>query len=211
MRVRRSIPQKPLTEDQKQRALEAQKNVARLNGWPLTANQVYQNYPSQAPSMMTRFQTNMKQNPFMRNRMTFEEKYGVNRNSAPVEETTIENIQIEPDPEDLIVPPSLEENADQWSPLPPGVTNASEIDDLDEYIKMNEEAATSEEVQKDIYENMDLKALKWIYTDLWGTRDISHNNNKKSIINLILELNNGTQKEEEQWSASEGGQDGSVA
>lgn len=147
--------------------------------------------------------------------MTFEEKYGVNRNSTPVEETTIENINIEPDPEDLIVPPSLEENADQWSPLPPGVANASEMDDLDAYIKMNEweyqASVINKEAQRDIYENMDLKQLKIVYTDLWWTRDISHNNNKKSIINLILELNNGTQKEEEQWSASEGGQDGSVA
>ena len=143
--------------------------------------------------------------------MTFEEKYGVNRNSTPVEETTIENIQIEPDPEDMIVPPSLEENADQWSPLPPGVANASEMDNLDEYIKMNEESAASKEVQRDIYENMDLKSLKEEYTTLWWTRDISHNNNKKSIINLILELKNGAQKKEEQWSASEGGQDGSVA
>jgi hypothetical protein len=32
MRVRRAAPQKPLTEDQKKRALEAQKAVKQING-----------------------------------------------------------------------------------------------------------------------------------------------------------------------------------
>ena len=216
MRVRRAAPQKPLTEDQKKRALEAQKAVKQINGWPLTANQVYQTYPSVAPTMMSRFQNNMRQNPFMRNRMTFEEKYWVNTNTGH-EWTTIEQeaLQTISDPEDNIVPPSLEEDSNQTSPLPPGVVNASEVSDLDAYIKEAEKlqqesvyeaqnipSTNSAEVDRSIYENMDLKELKEVYASMWGTRDISHNNNKKSIINLIIDLeSNGSQEKEEQWNS----------
>lgn len=217
MRVRRAAPQKPLTEDQKKRALEAQKAVKQINGWPLTANQVYQTYPSVAPTMMSRFQNNMRQNPFMRNRMTFEEKYWVNTNNTGHEWTTIEPeaLQTIADPEDNIVPPSLEEDGNQTSPLPPGVVNASEVSDLDAYIKEAEKlqqesvyeaqnipSTNSVEVDRDIYENMDLKELKEVYASMWWTRDISHNNNKKSIINLIIDLeSNGSQEKEEQWNS----------
>jgi len=41
--------------------------------------------------------------------------------------------------EDTIVPPSLEEDPNQSSPLPPDVENASTADSLDEFIKQAEE------------------------------------------------------------------------
>lgn len=216
MRIRRATPQKPLTEDQKARAIEAQKHVQQLNGWPLTANQVYQNYPAAAPTMASRFQDNMRKNPFMRNRMTFEEKYWVLNNThnewTVIEESALQTINTQ---EDTVVPPSLEEDSNQTSPLPPGVVNASEVSDLDAYIKEAEKlqqegvyesqnipATESAGVNRDIYENMDLKGLKEVYASLWGTRDISHNNNKKSIINLIIDLeSNGSQEKEEQWNS----------
>ena len=201
MRVRRSIPQKPLTEDQKQRALEAQKNVQRMI-MPLTTNQVQMNNPVPQPNMMQRFQNNMRMNPFMRNRMTFEEKYGAYKNTVP---DSIEGqIEFAPDPEDTVVPPSLEEDPNQSSPLPPDVTNASETEQPASTIDL--------EATRAMYEDMELKDLKEEYAAKWGKRDISHNNNKKNIINLILQLiEDGAQKEESEWGEPTSGQDGSVA
>ena len=155
----------------------------------------------------------------MRNRMTFEEKYWANQNQTVVEETPI---QI--DIEDTVVPPSLEEDANQWSPLPPGVENASNIDNLDEYIRKAQELAAQEkkeekeetpiiltqskplkeatlEWMRAMYNDMTVKELKEEYVAKWGTRDIEHNNNKKNLINLILELvENGAQEKETEWS-----------
>lgn len=206
MRIRRATPQKPLTEEQKARAIEAQKHVQELNGWPLTANQVYQNYPSVAPTMSSRFQDNMRKNPFMRNRMTFEEKYWVVQNmqheGTVIEESALETINT---PEDTIVPPSLEEDANQASPLPPGVQNASDVDDLDKFIKDQEEVSDTTNIEnyKATLEQMEIKDLKEEYVAKWWERDISHNNNKKNLINLIIELiENGSSQEETGWATA---------
>ena len=205
MRIRRATPQKPLTEDQKARAIEAQKHVQQLNGWPLTANQVYQNYPAAAPTMASRFQDNMKNNPFMRNRMTFEEKYWVVKNMqhewTTIEESALQSINA---PEDDVVPPSLEEDANQSSPLPPGVQNASDIDDLDKFIQDQESDTSNIENYKATLEQMDIKDLKEEYVAKWWERDISHNNNKKNLINLILELidKDGSSQEEADWTTA---------
>jgi hypothetical protein len=74
----------------------------------------------------------MNRSFMMDKKATFEEKYNVYNNQF-----SISDVQPTPeiDPEDLVVPPSLEEDANQASPLPPGVQNASEEDALDEYIK----------------------------------------------------------------------------
>lgn len=208
MRIRRATPQKPLTEEQKARAIEAQKHVQQLNGWPLTANQVYQNYPTVAPTMASRFQDNMRKNPFMRNRMTFEEKYWVLNNThnewTVIEESALQTINTQ---EDTVVPPSLEEDANQSSPLPPGVQNASEIDDLDKFIQDQEQEvadASNIENYKATLEQMDIKDLKEEYVARWWERDISHNNNKKNLINLILELidKDGSSQEEADWATA---------
>lgn len=148
--------------------------------------------------------------------MTFEEKYGAYKNTVP--ESIEGQIEFAPDQEDTVVPPSLEEDSNQASPLPPGVVNASDVSNLDAYIKETKELQQegvyeSQNIPSINYEDMDLKELKEVYTSMWGTRDISHNNNKKSIINLIIDLeSNGSQEEEEQWNpATADGQDGSVA
>ena len=168
MRVRRSIPQKPLTEEQKQRALEAQKNVQRMT-MPLTTNQVQMNNPVPQSNMMQRFQNNMRMNPFMRNRMTFEEKYGAYKNTVP--ESIEGQIEFAPDQEDTVVPPSLEEDSNQASPLPPGVVNASDVSNLDAYIKETKELQQegvyeSQNIPSINYEDMDLKELKEVYTSM---------------------------------------------
>lgn len=216
MRVRRSVPQKPLTEEQKARALEAQKNIQKVQ-WPLPATPQYQ--PSFSQTMMKNFQDRMRTNPFMRNRMTFEEKYA----SSSREYAEDQPIQI--NIEDTIVPPSLEEDANQASPLPPGVTNASTVEDLDEYIKKAQELSNKEKEQepevpiietqngelkeatinglREMYKELPVKELKEIYYEKWWTRDIEHNNNKKNLINLIIDLiENGTQKETD-WESTE--------
>jgi hypothetical protein len=53
MRVRRSIPQKPLTEEQKSRAIEAQKQAAK-NAVPLTPNQMMQQSSMRNPISQSR-------------------------------------------------------------------------------------------------------------------------------------------------------------
>ena len=212
MRIRRATPQKPLTEEQKARAIEAQKHVQELNGWPLTANQVYQNYPSVAPTMSSRFQDNMRKNPFMRNRMTFEEKYWVVQNmqheGTVIEDSALETINT---PEDTVIPPSLEEDANQASPLPPGVQNASDMDDFDAFIKEQENKKLQVDLPevdnidnyRETLQQMDVKDLKEEYVARGWERDISHNNNKKNLINLIIELiENGSSQEETGWATA---------
>ena len=53
MRVRRSIPQKPLTEEQKARAIEAQRQAVR-NSVPLTPNQMMQQSSMHNPISQSR-------------------------------------------------------------------------------------------------------------------------------------------------------------
>ena len=209
------MPQKPLTEEQKARAIEAQKqSVSRQI--PLTNNQLYQSQVSPISSTAWRYPYNTMDRSFMMTKkMSFEEKYGVYNNQQEDLTTKVEAVEtpvLDPD-EDMTVPPSLEEDPNQ-SPLPPGVQNFSDVDNLDDYINQQEPTnniVSDPKILRDMYEQMEIKELKEEYVSRGWTRDISHNNNKKSIINLILELKNGAQKKEEQWSASEWGQDGSVA
>lgn len=231
MRVRRSIPQKPLTEEQKARAIEAQRQAVR-NSVPLTPNQMMQQSSMHNPISQSRMwypYNTMNRSFIMDKKATFEEKYNVYNNQF-----SISDVQPTPeiDPEDLVVPPSLEEDANQASPLPPGVQNASEEDALDEYIKkaaaMKQEEEQVEKLEptkvftqtpevnaeyiqqmEDIYKWFSIKELKEEYVNKGWKRDISHNNNKKSLIDLILQLIiDGASQEETDWATA--GQDGSA-
>lgn len=177
----------------------------------------------------------MNRSFMMDKKATFEEKYWVYNNVQQQQQWTSVEFTWTPtlDPEEDIIPPSLEDDPNQASPLPPDVHNASEEDDLDAFIK-NAEAQANEpqppqepEVpviqQQDpqlwaatlqIIENelnqLTVKQLKEEYRSKWWTRNIEYNNNKKSLINLILELvvNGAPQEETADWAAA--WQDGSV-
>lgn len=143
----------------------------------------------------------------MDKKATFEEKYWVYENKG----TTIELWVMPVIEEDLTVPPSLEEDPNQSSPLPPDVQNASDEDALDKFIKDAE--ATQEkwviefeqtipsidiQVLQDELNQLTVKQLKEEYKSRWWDRNIEYNNNKKSIINLITELYiNGTYKKQD--------------
>lgn len=212
-----------MTEEQKARALEAQKRV-KETATPLTINQMQQLNPAPQQNMMQRFQNNMRQNPFMRNRMSFEEKYWAYKtnNVSTIEDQAQQFVQAA-QMEENIIPPSLEDDPNQSSPLPPDVANASEIEDLDAYIRQAQEAAEANKGSeqkltevgvKSTYENMSIKELKEAYVNLWGDRDVSHNNNKKNLIDLVTNLVvNGSQEEETSWNNWNSGdqQDGSTA
>ena len=89
--------------------------------------------------------------------------------------------------------------------MPPGVQNASDIDDLDKFIKDQEEASDTTNIEnyKATLEQMEIKDLKEEYVAKWWERDISHNNNKKNLINLIIELiENGSSQEETGWATA---------
>lgn len=225
-------PQKPLTEEQKQRALEAQKNVSKIQ-WPLTQNQMYQTNQSPIPTRWWYPFNKMNRSFMMDKKATFEEKYWVYDN-VQQQWTSIELWSLPiVEEEDTIVPPSLEEDPNQSSPLPPDVENASTADSLDEFIKQAEEMhkqseqedsqieipviksqpaelwnATLQIIEEEL-KQLTIKQLKEEYKNRWWNRNIEYNNNKKSLINLILDLIiNGTSQEETDWATA--WQDGSV-
>ena len=207
MRIRRNVPQKPLTEEQKARAIEAQKqSVSRQI--PLTNNQLYQSQVSPISSTAWRYPYNTMDRSFMMTKkMSFEEKYGVYNNQQEDLTTKVEAVEtpvLDPD-EDMTVPPSLEEDPNQ-SPLPPGVQNFSDVDNLDDYINQQEPTnniVSDPKILRDMYEQMEIKELKEEYVSRGWTRDISHNNNKKNLINLIIDLIvNEPQQEETDWATA---------
>lgn len=224
MRIRRAAPQKPLTEEQKQRAIEAQKNVAKIQ-WPLTQNQMYQTNQSPIPTRWWYPFNKMNRSFMMDKKATFEEKYWVYENQLQQQWTVVEFqwwLQLEP--EDDVVPPSLEDDPNQASPLPPDVKNASDEDALDAFIKNAEENAKAETVEiplekqtlsstaitiiENELQQLSVKQLKEEYKNRWWDRNVEYNNNKKNLINLIIELAaNGTSQKED-WTAA--WQDGSV-
>lgn len=224
-------PQKPLTEDQKQRALEAQKKATKIQG-PLTVNQVYQTNQSPIPTRWWYPFNKMNRSFMMDKKATFEEKYWVYNNQQQWTDVDLWATPII-DEDDLVVPPSLEEDPNQSSPLPPDVEDASKVDSLDEFIKqaeiMQQQAKENQEIwpsetpiliaqsvklwaatlkiKEEEFRQLTVRQLKEEYKKRWWTRDVEMNNNKKSLVNLILELiKNGAQQEE---TATEW-QDGSV-
>ena len=174
----------------------------------------------------------MNRSFMMDKKATFEEKYWVYNQQQP-QGTSIEFtwwIDIETDNEPI--PPSLEDDPNQTSPLPPDVHNASDEDDLDAFIKKAEQEANNTQPEEpveipviqqqdpelwaatlnlieDQLKQLTVKQLKEEYKNKWWNRNVEYNNNKKSLINLILELVvNGTPQEEDNWAAA--WQDGSV-
>lgn len=177
----------------------------------------------------------MNRSFMMDKKATFEEKYWVyNQQQQQQQWTSVEftwalNMEIE----DEIVPPSLEDDPNQSSPLPPDVHNASDEDDLDAFIKKAEEEnkqqgqesqvetpviqqqspelwAATLQIIEDELKQLTVKQLKEEYKNRWWDRNIEYNNNKKSLINLILELviNGAPQEEANDWATE--WQDGSV-
>ena len=176
----------------------------------------------------------MNRSFMMDKKATFEEKYWVDDNKQQQQWTSVEftwalNMEIE----DEVVPPSLEDDPNQASPLPPDVHNVSEEDDLDAFIKKAELESKKQEPESpieipviqqqspelwaatlQIIENelnqLTVKQLKEEYKNKWWNRNIEYNNNKKSLINLILELviNGAPQEETNDWATE--WQDGSV-
>lgn len=195
------------------RALEAQKNI-RTQRAPMTMNQTMN---SPLPTRNTYLESNMNRWFMMQKKMTFEEKYNVN----PQTQIETFDLWVKIEEEDLSVPPSLEEDPNQSSPLPPDVKNASDMN-LDEFIanaeKEEEESANEPEEPKvplvqqqeeslweatirllqTKYETMTVKDLRDEYLFRWWDKDLSKETHKQRIINLILDLvRNGSQKEEE--------------
>lgn len=182
---------------------------------------MYQTQQSPIPNRNWYPFNTMNRSFMMDKKASFEEKYWVYNNQQ-------QWTQIEATPEismeDLVVPPSLEENPNQSSPLPPDVANASDQDALDEYIRKAWEISnnnTEEEKSNEVWsidiqmitnelQQLSIKDLKDEYVNRWGNRDVSHNNNKKNLIDLIIELViNGTPQEETtDWATA--WQDGSV-
>lgn len=175
----------------------------------------------------------MNRSFMMDKKATFEEKYWVYNNVQQEQGTNVEFTWMPAlDPEDDIIPPSLEDDPNQASPLPPDVHNASEEDDLDAFIRnaeRNEQEKSKEPVDstpviqkqdpelwaatlqiiEDELSQLTVKQLKEEYKNRWWDRNIEYNNNKKNLINLILELViNGASQEETNWTAA--WQDGSV-
>ena len=176
----------------------------------------------------------MNRSFMMDKKATFEEKYWVYDNKQQQQWTSVEftwalNMEIE----DEVVPPSLEDDPNQSSPLPPDVHNASEEDDLDAFIKKAELESKKQEPEspieisviqqqspelwaatlqiiEDELKQLTVKQLKEEYKNKWWNRNIEYNNNKKSLINLILELviNGAPQEEANDWATE--WQDGSV-
>lgn len=178
----------------------------------------------------------MNRSFMMDKKATFEEKYWVYNNIQQQQQqgTTVEFTWTPVlEPEEDIVPPSLEDDPNQASPLPPDVHNASEEDDLDAYIKNAEQqekdkpeepvdltpviqkqdpklwAATLQIMENEL-QQLTVRQLKEEYKSRWWNRNIEYNNNKKSLINLILELviNGAPQEEANDWATE--WQDGSV-
>lgn len=176
----------------------------------------------------------MNRSFMMDKKATFEEKYWVYDNKQQQQWTSVEftwalNMEIE----DEVIPPSLEDDPNQASPLPPDVHNASEEDDLDAFIKKAELESKKQEPEppieipviqqqspelwaatlqiiEDELKQLTVKQLKEEYQKKWWNRNVEYNNNKKSLINLILELViNGAPQEEATDGATEW-QDGSV-
>lgn len=166
----------------------------------------------------------MNRSFMMDKKATFEEKYWVYNNQQQ-QWTSIELNMPIVDDEDTVVPPSLEEDPNQHSPLPPEVLAGDNAvpDSLDEFIKQAEQMQTGESIElpttdeeksvelqiiEDWLNQLTVKQLKEEYKERWWTRNVEYNNNKKNLINLILELvKDGTQQKE--TTATEW-QDGSV-
>lgn len=180
MRIKRQVRWEGLSEDQKQRALEAQKRyIQRYNSRtvPWLVNQTAN------MNIVTSNYVNDRRYSRMSGNMTFEEKYNV----KPMEEPKYATIRDLPKVEDEPVPPSLEEDPNQHSPLK---------DDMLDLEIGNEDAEDNSEKERERLSVMTLKELKEEYKKYDTEKHIDYINNKTKMIDLILEqISNGTSKE----------------
>ena len=194
MRIRRQVKWEALTDDQKKRAVEAQQRfVNRFNAttMPNVINQTGNlNVTSYSSSVNDR-----RQSMIMRNKMTFEEKYNVQAPGQPKQEGTqvFATIRDLPKQEDEPVPPSLEEDPNQASPIPEEMLNLEVSDD-----EPTEDAETPSvnATDKETLMQLTLKELKAKYREYDTERSIDYINNKSKMVDLILEkIWDGTHEE----------------
>lgn len=194
MRIRRQVKWEALTDDQKKRAVEAQQRfVNRFNAttMPNVINQTGNlNVTSYSSSVNDR-----RQSMIMRNKMTFEEKYNVQAPEQPKQEGTqvFATIRDLPKQEDEPVPPSLEEDPNQASPIPEEMLNLEVSDG-----ESTEEAETPSvnATDRETLMQLTLKELKAKYREYDTERSIDYINNKSKMVDLILEkIWDGTSEE----------------
>lgn len=194
MRIRRQVKWEALTDDQKKRAVEAQQRfVNRFNAttMPNVINQTGNlNVTSYSSSVNDR-----RQSMIMRNKMTFEEKYNVQTPEQPKQEGTqvFATIRDLPKQEDEPIPPSLEEDPNQASPIPEEMLNLEVSDG-----EPTEDAETPSvnATDKETLMQLTLKELKAKYREYDTERSIDYINNKSKMVDLILEkIWNGTHEE----------------
>ena len=194
MRIRRQVKWEALTDDQKKRAVEAQQRfVNRFNAttMPNVINQTGNlNVTSYSSSVNDR-----RQSMIMRNKMTFEEKYNVQVPEQPKQEGTqvFATIRDLPKQEDEPVPPSLEEDPNQASPIPEEMLNL-EVSDSEPTEEV--ETPSVNATDKETLMQLTLKELKAKYREYDTERSIDYINNKSKMVDLILEkIWNGTHEE----------------
>lgn len=149
----------PLTQEQIDRAVEMQKKAAsrKINlpaqqNWPLPITSYWQQVLWQ------------EKDRFLRWRMTFEEKYGIETPKVDKTVTSVEfSIKDMPKEEDEPVPPSLEE-------LEESVEKTNENDNIE------------------MLKTLTLKWLKEEYKNRWGKKWVARINNKQEMIDLIINL-----------------------
>ena len=194
MRIRRQVKWEALTDDQKKRAVEAQQRfVNRFNAttMPNVINQTGNlNVTSYSSSVNDR-----RQSMIMRNKMTFEEKYNVQAPEQPKQEGTqvFATIRDLPKQEDEPIPPSLEEDPNQASPIPEEMLNLEVSDG-----EPTEDAETPSvnATDKETLMQLTLKELKAKYREYDTERSIDYINNKSKMVDLILEkIWDGTHEE----------------
>lgn len=194
MRIRRQVKWEALTDDQKKRAVEAQQRfVNRFNAttMPNVINQTGNlNVTSYSSSVNDR-----RQSMIMRNKMTFEEKYNVQTPEQPKQEGTqvFATIRDLPKVEDEPVPPSLEEDPNQASPIPEDMLN---LEVSDGEATEGAETQSVNITDKETLMELTLKELKEKYRELDSEKNIEYINNKSKMVDLILEkIWDGTHEE----------------
>lgn len=194
MRIRRQVKWEALTDDQKKRAVEAQQRfVNRFNAttMPNVINQTGNlNVTSYSSSVNDR-----RQSMIMRNKMTFEEKYNVQTPEQPKQEGTqvFATIRDLPKVEDEPVPPSLEEDPNQASPIPEDMLN---LEVSDGEATEGAETQSVNITDKETLMELTLKELKEKYRELDSEKNIEYINNKSKMVDLILEkIWDGTREE----------------
>jgi len=211
------ISDKPLSENQMKQAKEAQDFYTRPKptfSRPRMQTLVNPLSDLQKPAQADVRGMNMKWMEQHPSNLTDKEEVPVLDELAFVHQKEMEQARPE------VVPPSLEEDPTQASPLPEWFNEIKDPEDkLDAYIshvtattpipepetpdhsvvansQSNELMNATKEEYMSYLLDLRVRELKTLYKDLWWTKDIEYNNNKKNLANLIIEIKYGTQEEE---------------